>query len=159
MSIRRYPITPAGHNALKTEVRRLIEIERPNIVKAIEIARAHGDLSENAEYDYAKDRQGMIEATIRDLEAKLSLAEVIDPSTMEGDVVRFGATVKLEDVDTDEELEYQIVGGFEADVSQGKISIEAPIGRALIGKEVDDEIVIKVPKGARTVLITDVEYK
>ncbi len=159
MSIRRYPITPAGHNALKTEVRRLIEIERPNIVKAIEIARAHGDLSENAEYDYAKDRQGMIEATIRDLEAKLCLAEVIDPSTMEGDVVRFGATVKLEDVDTDEELEYQIVGGFEADVSQGKISIEAPIGRALIGKEVDDEIVIKVPKGARTVLITDVEYK
>ncbi len=159
MSIRRYPITPAGHNALKTEVRRLIEIERPNIVKAIEIARAHGDLSENAEYDYAKDRQGMIEATIRDLEAKLSLAEVIDPSTMEGDVVRFGATVKLEDVDTDEELEYQIVGGSEADVSQGKISIEAPIGRALIGKEVDDEIVIKVPKGARTVLITDVEYK
>lgn len=145
--------------ALKAELRRLIEVERPYIVKAIEIARAHGDLSENAEYDYAKDRQGMIEATIRDLDAKLSLAEVIDPATLEGDVVRFGATVTLEDVDTDEALVYQIVGGFEADVSKGKISIEAPIGRALIGKEVDDEVIIKVPKGARTVLITDVEYK
>ena len=145
--------------ALKAELRRLIEVERPYIVKAIEIARAHGDLSENAEYDYAKDRQGMIEATIRDLDAKLSLAEVIDPATLEGDVVLFGATVTLEDVDTDEALVYQIVGGFEADVSKGKISIEAPIGRALIGKEVDDEVIIKVPKGARTVLITDVEYK
>ncbi len=145
--------------ALKAELRRLIEVERPYIVKAIEIARAHGDLSENAEYDYAKDRQGMIEATIRDLDAKLSLAEVIDPATLEGDVVRFGATVTLEDVDTDEALVYQIVGGFEADVSKGKISIEAPIGRALIGKEVDNEGISKVPKGARTVRTTDVEDK
>ena len=159
MSIRRYPITPAGHADLKAELRRLIEVERPYIVKAIEIARAHGDLSENAEYDYAKDRQGMIEATIRDLDAKLSLAEVIDPSKLEGDVVRFGAPVSLEDVDTDEQLTYQIVGGFESDVSLGKISFEAPIGRALIGKEVDDEVIIKVPKGSRPVLITDVQYK
>ncbi len=157
--MRRYPITPTGHEALKKEVRRLIEVERPAIVKAIEVARAHGDLSENAEYDYAKDKQGMIEAQIRDLEAKLSMAEVIDPSTMDGDVVRFGATVSLEDVDTDEELTYQIVGGFEADVAVGKISIESPIGRALIGKETDDEVVIRVPKGNRTVVITDVEYK
>jgi len=157
--VRRYPITPAGHQALKTELRRLIEIERPAIIKAIELARAHGDLSENAEYDYAKDRQGMIEATIRDLDAKMSLAEVIDPTTLTGDRVRFGATVVLEDIDTEETLQYQIVGGFEADVSQGKISIEAPIGRALIGKELDDEVIIKVPKGSRTVVITDVQYK
>jgi transcription elongation factor GreA len=157
--VRRYPITPAGHAALKKRIRQLIEVERPAIVLAIEIARAHGDLSENAEYDTAKDKQGMIEAVLRDLKAKFSLAEVIDPSTMEGDVVRFGATVSLEDVDTAEELVYQIVGGVEADLNLGKLSIESPIGRALIGKEVDDEVVINVPKGRRTVLITGVEYK
>lgn len=157
--MKRYPITPAGHTALKARVRYLYEVERPAVVKAIEVARAHGDLSENAEYDYAKDKQGMIEATLRDLEAKLSLAEVIDPTSLAGDRVMFGATVTLEDVDTDEELTYQLVGGFEADVSQGRISIESPIGRALLGKEVDDEVVINVPKGRRTVLIAAVAYK
>jgi len=157
--LKRYPITPAGHIALKAEVRRLVEVERPAIVKAIEVARAHGDLSENAEYDYAKDKQGMIEAMIRDLEAKLSMAEVIDPSQLEGDRVMFGARVSLEDVDTDESLTYQLVGGFESDVSKGKISIESPIGRALLGKEIDDEVIIRVPKGDRTVVITDVVYE
>ncbi len=157
--MRRYPITPTGHTAMKEELRRLIEVERPDVVRAIEVARAHGDLSENAEYDYAKDRQGMIEAKIRDLDAKLGLAEVIDPSALTGDRVKFGATVSLEDVDTEEDLVYQLVGTFEADVAEGRISVESPIGRALMGKELDDEVVIKVPRGTRTVVITDVQFK
>lgn len=157
--MRRYPITPAGKEKLKKELRHLIEVERPAVVLAIEVARAHGDLSENAEYDYAKDKQGMIEAKIRDLEAKLGMAEVIDPTTLSGDKVMFGATVSLEDVDTEEELQYQLLGTFEADLKAGIISVESPIGRALLGKEIDDEITINVPRGKRTVLITDVEYK
>ncbi len=157
--MRTYPITPAGHAAMKTELRRLIEVERPAIVKAIEEARAHGDLSENAEYDYAKDKQGMIEAKIRDLDAKVSMAQVIDPTTLQGERIMFGATVQLEDVDTDEELVYQLVGTFEADIKRGRISVESPIGRALMGKEVDDEVVIRVPKGKRTVVVTDVAYR
>ena len=144
---------------MKAALKQLIEVDRPENVRAIEEARAHGDLSENAEYDYAKDQQGMIDAKIRDLEGRLALAEVIDPTTLSGDRVMFGATVSLEDVDTDEELTYQIVGTYEADIKLGKISVESPIGRALMGKETDDEVVIKVPKGKRTVLITDVEYK
>ena len=157
--MRRYPVTPEGYEAMKAALRRLIEVERPENVRAIEEARAHGDLSENAEYDYAKDQQGMIDAKIRDIEGRLALAEVIDPSTLDGDRIMFGATVSLEDVDTDEELTYQLVGTFEADIKQSKISVESPIGRALMGKETDDEIVIQVPKGKRTVVITDVEYK
>lgn len=157
--MRRYPITPAGKERLKKELRHLIEVERPAVVLAIEVARAHGDLSENAEYDYAKDKQGMIEAKIRDLDAKLGMAEVIDPSNLSGDRVMFGATVTLEDVDTEEELKYQLLGTFEADLKQGIISVESPIGKALLGKEVDDEVTIRVPRGNRTVLITDVEYK
>ena len=157
--LQRYPVTPAGHVRLKKELRHLIEVERPAVVLAIELARAHGDLSENAEYDYAKDKQGMIEAKIRDMEAKLGMAEVIDPTTLSGDRVMFGATVSLEDVDTDETLQYQLLGSFEADLKLGIISVESPIGRALLGKEVDDEVIIRVPRGNRTVLITDVQYK
>ncbi len=157
--MQRYPVTPEGHERLKKELRYLIEVERPAVVLAIEEARAHGDLSENAEYDYAKDKQGMIEAKIRDLDSKLGLAEVIDPTELKGGKVMFGATVALEDIDTGEELEYQLVGSFEADLKVGRISIESPIGRALMGKEVDDEISIQVPKGSRTVMITGVEYK
>ena len=157
--MQRFPVTPDGHLAMKAALKQLIEVDRPENVRAIEEARAHGDLSENAEYDYAKDQQGMIDAKIRDLEGRLALAEVIDPTTLSGDRVMFGATVSLEDVDTDEELTYQIVGTYEADIKLGKISVESPIGRALMGKETDDEVVIKVPKGKRTVLITDVEYK
>ena len=157
--MRKYPTTPQGHQKLRAELRRFIEEERPAVVKAIEVARAHGDLSENSEYDDAKHRQGMIEAKIRDMEAKLGLAEVIDPSTLSGERVMFGATVSVEDVDSGEELTYQIVGGEEADLKIGRISVEAPIGRALLGKEVDDEVVIQVPKGQRTLLINGVEYK
>ena len=157
--MQRYPVTPAGHIRLKKELRHLIEVERPAVVLAIEEARAHGDLSENAEYDYAKDKQGMIEARIRDLDAKMGMAEVIDPKRLKGDRVMFGATVSLEDVDSGEQLVYQLVGSFEADLKVGRISIESPIGRALMGKEEDDEITIKVPKGSRSVVITGIEYK
>ncbi len=157
--MRKYPMTPQGHQKLRAELRRHIEEDRPAVVKAIEVARAHGDLSENSEYDDAKHRQGMIEAKIRDMEAKLALAEVIDPTTLSGDRVMFGATVSVEDVDSGEELTYQLVGGEEADLKVGRISVEAPIGRALLGKEVDDEVVIQVPKGQRTLVINGVEYK
>ena len=157
--MRRYPITPAGKARLFKELRHLIEVERGACILAIEVARAHGDLSENAEYDYAKDKQGMVEAKIRDMAAKYGMAEGIDPLTLSGDKVMFGATVSLEDVDTDEVLQYQLLGSFEADLKLGIISVESPIGRALLGKEVDDEVVITVPRGNRTVLITRVEYK
>ena len=157
--MRRYPITPAGKQKMFKELRHLIEVERGAAILAIEVARAHGDLSENAEYDYAKDKQGMVEAKIRDMEAKYGMAEVIDPTTLSGDKVMFGATVTLEDVDTNEVLQYQLLGSFEADLKLGIISVESPIGRALLGKEVDDEVGIVVPRGSRTVLITNVEYK
>ena len=157
--MRKYPMTPEGHARLKKTLRHMIEVERPAAVKAIEVARAHGDLSENSEYDDAKDKQGLLEAKIRDLDAKLGLAEVIDPSTLSGDRVMFGAHVTVEDVDTDEVLTYQLVGGEEADIKLGRISVEAPIGRSLLGKEVDDEVNIQVPKGRRTLVITEVEYK
>lgn len=157
--MRTYPITPKGLEAMKGELRRLLEEERPAAVKAIEEARGHGDLSENAEYDTAKDRQGMIEAKIRDLDAKLAMAQVIDPATLQGGRVMFGAVVHLEDVDTSEEYVYQLVGTFEADVKAGRISVESPIGKALMGKEVDDEVVIPVPRGKRTVVVTDVVYR
>ena len=151
-------MTPTGHATMKATLRQLIEVERPAVVKAIEVARAHGDLSENAEYDYAKHQQGIIEARIRDFEAKLSSSEVIDPKSLSGDRVMFGATVRLEDVDTDEHLTYQLVGTEEADLKQGKISVESPIGRALLGKSEDDEVIIKVPKGRRTVVVLGIQY-
>ncbi len=157
--MQRYPITPEGQIKFRKLLRNLIEVERPAAVLAIEVARAHGDLSENAEYDYAKDKQGMIEAKIRDLEAKLSMAEVIDPRALAGDKVMFGATVTMEDLDTEEVLSYQLLGTIEADIKQNIISIESPIGRALLGKEVDDEVTIKVPRGTRVVEITKIEYK
>tara|TARA_Y100001968_G_scaffold212567_1_gene195713 strand:+ start:672 stop:1187 length:516 start_codon:yes stop_codon:yes gene_type:complete len=157
--VRKYPMTPEGHAKLQATLKNLIEVERPAAVKAIEVARAHGDLSENSEYDDAKERQGLIEARIRDYEAKLGLAQVIDPSTLSGDKVMFGAHVTMEDVDTDEELTYQLVGGEESDLKLGRVSVESPIGKALMGREVDDEVVFNVPRGRRTVVITEVEYK
>ena len=157
--MQRYPITPEGQQKYRAQLRHMIEVERPAAVLAIEVARAHGDLSENAEYDYAKDKQGMIEAKIRDLEAKLSMAEVIDPAKLAGDKVTFGATVTMEDLDTEEVLQYKLLGSIEADIKENIISIESPIGRALLGKEVDDEVTIKVPRGTRVVEITKIEYK
>ena len=123
--MQKFPMTVQGHAALETELKHLKSVERPEIINAISVARDHGDLSENAEYHAAKEKQGFIEGRIKELEAKLALAQVIDPTTMSGDVVRFGATVKIVNEDTDEESTYQIVGEDEANVKDGKISITA----------------------------------
>lgn len=153
------PMTVAGSKALQEELQRLKSVERPRIIKAIAEARAHGDLSENAEYHAAKEEQGFIEARIRDVESKLASAQVIDPTTLntEGRVV-FGATLKLYDENADAEVRYQIVGDDEADIEAGKISINSPIARGLIGKEEGDEVEVKVPDGIRRYEILSVEY-
>ena len=153
-------MTPAGQARLREELSRLKEVERPKISRDIGVAREHGDLKENAEYHAAKERQGFIEGRIKDLEAALSRAEVIDPKQLSGSRVRFGATVKLSNADTDEEITYQIVGPFEADLAQGTISITAPLARALVGKEEGDEVIVKTPGGPqRTYEILEVAYK
>jgi len=155
--VEKVPMTPQGAQKLREELIRLRE-ERPRIARDIETAREHGDLSENAEYHAAKERQGMIEARIKDIEDKLSRAEVIDPSRLSGPRIRFGATVELLNIDTDEEVRYRIVGAEEADLAQGTISVSAPLARALIGKEVGDEISVTLPAGLRKFEITSVEY-
>jgi transcription elongation factor GreA len=154
----KYPTTPQGAQKLRDELHRLKE-ERPKISREIGIARDHGDLSENAEYHAAKDRQGMIEARIKDIEDKLSRAEVIDPSTLSGDRVRFGANVALANLDTDEEVTYRLVGADEADIDQGSISVSSPLARALIGKEVGDEVTVVLPAGKRRYEIVRVEFR
>jgi len=159
MPMERVPMTTAGYASLEAELQRLKGEERPRIIQAIAEARAHGDLSENAEYHAAKEAQGMNEAKVAELEDKLSRADVVEPSTMSGDVVKFGATVKLVDEDTDEEVVYQIVGDFEANLKDGKISISSPISRALIGKEVGDSVEVTTPKGARSFEILKLEWK
>jgi transcription elongation factor GreA len=150
-------MTPAGAQKLKAELKRLKE-ERPRIARDIEVAREHGDLSENAEYHAAKDRQGMIEAMIKDVEDKLSRAEVIDPSKLSGDRVKFGANVTLTNLDTDEEAKYQIVGADEADIDRGMISVSSPLARALIGRSQGDEVTVKLPGGVRRYEVSGVEY-
>jgi transcription elongation factor GreA len=152
------PMTPGGAQKLKDELARLKE-ERPKISREIGIAREHGDLSENAEYHAAKERQGLVEARIKDIEDKLSRAEVIDPTKLSGDRVRFGATVKLTNLDTDEETKYQIVGADEADINQGLISVSAPLARALIGKSIGDEVVVQLPAGTRRYEIGDIDFR
>jgi transcription elongation factor GreA len=153
------PMTPAGHQHLREELQRLKDVERPRISKAIGVARDHGDLRENAEYHAAKEEQGMVEARIRDYEAALSRAEVIDPSKLTGPRVKFGARVKLVNSDTDEEVLYQIVGPYETDLSKGMISISAPLARALVGKEEGDEVTIQRPDGTKRVYeILEVSY-
>lgn len=155
--VEKVPMTPRGAEKLKEELARLKE-ERPKISREIGVAREHGDLSENAEYHAAKERQGLVEARIKDLEDKLSRSEVIDPSSLSGDKVRFGATVTLLNVETEEESTYQIAGADEADLNQGTISISAPLARALIGKEAGDEIKVQLPGGARHYEIVGVEF-
>jgi transcription elongation factor GreA len=152
------PMTPGGAQKLREELTRLKE-ERPKISREIGIAREHGDLSENAEYHAAKERQGLVEARIKDIEDKLSRAEVIDPSKLSGDRVRFGAKVTLTNLDTDEESKYRIVGADEADVDQGLISVTAPLARALIGKTIGDEVVVNLPAGKRRYEIGGVEFQ
>ncbi len=152
------PMTVGGHKRLVEELQRLKTIERPRISKAIEIARAHGDLSENAEYDAAKQEQGLMEARVRDIESKLATAQVIDISTLHGDRVLFGATVKVRDADSDEEKTFMIVGADEADAKNGLISYESPIARALIGKKVDDLVQVKLPGGEKGYEVLSIEF-
>ena len=155
----REPMTPSGYDALKEELKRLKTVERPQTSKEIEEARAHGDLKENAEYHAAREKQSFIEGRITEIESKLALAEVIDPSTLSGDRVMFGATVTLLDVESDEETTYQIVGHDEADVKAQRISVNAPLARLCLGKHEGDEVTLRRPKsGDRTYEITKVEY-
>ena len=151
-------MTPQGAQKLRDELARLKE-ERPKISREIGIAREHGDLKENAEYHAAKDRQGMVEARIKDIEDKLARAEIIDPTKLSGDRVRFGATVKVTNLDTDEETSYQIVGADEADINAGTISVSAPLARALIGKSIGDEVVINLPAGKRRYEIAEIDFR
>ena len=152
------PMTAVGYTAMMDEIKHLKTVERPRIIEQIEEARAHGDLSENAEYHAAKERQGWIEARVLDLEDKLSRADVIDISKLSGDSVKFGATVTVVDEDTEDEAEYQIVGEFEADVKSGKISITSPIARAPIGKHKGDSVEVMTPGGGKSYEIIRVRF-
>lgn len=155
-SVEKLPMLAEGYERLTAELKALRE-ERPRIVDAIEEARAHGDLSENAEYHAAKERQGQVEATIADLEDKMSRAQIIDPTTLSGDKVIFGATVSLLDED-DKPVKYQIVGTYEADAKAGRISYNSPLGKALIGRKVNDEIEVTVPSGDKFYLVDKIEF-
>ena len=150
------PMLAEGYEKLTADLK-ILRAERPKIVDAIEEARAHGDLSENAEYHAAKERQGQVEAQIADLEDKVSRAQIIDPTTLSGDKVIFGATVTLLDED-DKPVKYQIVGQTEADASKGRISYNSPIGRALIGKQIDEEVEVTVPSGDKFYLVDKIEF-
>lgn len=153
------PMTASGKIKLELELKNLLHVERPAVIKAIEEARAQGDISENAEYDAAKERQAMIEGRIAELQGKIAMAEVINPSEIKSDRVVFGATVCILDVEEDQKFTYQIVGGDEADVKSGKISILSPLARALIGKKVGETVVVQSPKGDRDYEIVSFEFK
>jgi len=155
-SIEKLPMLAEGYERITAELKALRE-ERPRIVEAIEEARAHGDLSENAEYHAAKERQGQVEASIGDLEDRVSRAQIIDPATLSGDRIVFGATVTLLD-DDDKPVKYQIVGPYEADAKIGRISYNSPLGKALIGRRADDEIEVTVPSGDRSYLVQKIEF-
>jgi len=158
--MQRNPITPEGHARLEKELRHAKAVLRPQAVKAIEEARAHGDLSENAEYDAAKDRQGLLEARIVNLETMLATAEIIDVSCFSpSDRVIFGTTVTLCNLSTDEEVRYRVVSDYESDVKKGMISYASPLGRAVIGKEVGEEVKLIAPAGERLYEIVDVDYE
>ncbi len=153
------PLTVAGAKRLNEELHNLKTVERPDVIDAIATARAHGDLSENAEYDAARERQGFVEGRIKELEAALSTANVIDPIALEaGDRIVFGATVELEDLDSGEQLKYQIVGDVESDIRLNLISISSPVARALIGKHEGEEVTVRVPSGEREFEILSVKY-
>jgi transcription elongation factor GreA len=150
MGLQRRPISHEGHQKLMEEIDRLVRVERPQVIKEIEVALGHGDLSENAEYTYAKEKQGLIEARLRGLQERLAACEIIDldnrPPT---DRIVFGCSVTIEDVDTNEQKSYRLLGQDEADISRGIISIDSPLGRALIGKEVNDVVEVKTPNGLK----------
>ena len=153
------PMTAEGHSAMMEEVKHLKTVERPRIIKAIEEARSHGDLSENAEYHAAKEQQGWTEARVAELEDKLSRAEIIDISKLSGDTVMFGAKVTLIDEETEDKTVYQIVGEFEADVKKGKISVSSPIARAIIGKKKGDSVEVNTPGGGKSYEIAKVSWR
>jgi transcription elongation factor GreA len=153
------PMTAEGYRVLDDQLKQLKSVERPSVISAISEAREHGDLSENAEYHAAKERQGWIEGQIADIEDKISRAQVIDVSKLSGDQVMFGATVTVVDEDTEEESRYQIVGEHEADVKAGKVSVASPIARSLISKEVGDVVEVNTPGGVKAYEILKVEWK
>lgn len=155
--VEKVPMTAGGHTSLEEELKNLKHVKRPAVIKAIEEARAHGDLSENAEYHAAKEQQGMIEGRIQMIEDKLSRAEVIDPKDLSGDRVVFASTVTIADEDNAEST-YKIVGVDEADVASGKISFSSPIGRALIGRNIGDEVEVKTPRGETYYEIVKIEF-
>lgn len=159
MSTDKMPMTVHGKGLLETELKRLLHEERPSVIRAIEEARAQGDISENAEYESAKERQAMIEGRIADIQGKLATAEVVDPSEIKSDRVVFGATVTISDLEEDEEVTYQIVGSDEADVKAGKISVMSPIARALIGKKAGEVVVVQSPKGEKEYEVLSLKFQ
>ena len=152
------PMTSEGYSKLQDELKKLISEDRPNIIEAIAEARGHGDLSENAEYQYAKEQQSLIEGRISDLESTISRAEVIDIKSMTGEDIKFGATIEIEDDDTGKKHKYQIVGEYESDIENKKLSIISPLARGLIGKSKDDNVEINSPKGMKSYTIISVKY-
>lgn len=154
----KFPLTKQGFAELEAELKHLKAVERPNIIAAIAEARSHGDLSENAEYSAAKEKQSFIEGRIQDLEAVTSRAQIIDPAQSKCDVIRFGATVMVADDDTGNEQKYQIVGDYEADINRNKISLSSPLAKALIGKEVGDTAEFAAPGGKKSFEIIEIEY-
>lgn len=156
--MQKVPVTMGGYTRMQEELKTLKTVERPAVIEAIAEAREHGDLSENAEYHAARERQSFIEGRVLELEDQISRAEVIDPTKLDGDTVKFGATVLVVDEDTDEEACYQIVGEYEADISQNLLSISAPLARALIGKSVGDSVEVNTPKGHKAYEILDIKF-
>ena len=157
--MKRVPMTPEGHQKLQEELQRLIKVDRPKNIKDIAEARAHGDLSENAEYHAAKEKQSFLEGRIQELKTKLALADVIDPAKISQSRVAFGAKVTVIDLDTDEKKTFQLVGAEEADVKSGKISISSPVGRALLNKDVGDTVTIKVPAKTLEYEILEISFE
>ena len=154
--MKQIPMTPRGYETLKTELDQLKQVERPRNIQAIEEARAHGDLSENAEFDAAKERQSFLEGRINELEYKLANVDIIDPDSLSKDKAVFGATVVLENIDTGEEVKYQLVGPEESSINDGRISVTSPLGSAILGKTLGDEIAIQAPGGKRNYELIDI---
>ena len=154
----RLPITREGYDRLRAELKRLEQEERPKVIQAISEAREHGDISENAEYEAAKEKQAMLEGKINDLHYKLSQCEIVEVAQGSAERVTFGSTVELEDLDTGEEVQYRLVGPYEADLAQGTISVTSPIGKALIGKEAGDDVKVQTPGGIKNLEILDIRY-
>ena len=152
------PMTANGYDNLQKELKKLLNEDRPNIIEAIAEARSHGDLSENAEYQYAKEQQSLIEGKIADLESAVSRSEVIDVKSLQGDDIKFGATVEIEDDDTGELVTYQIVGEYESDIKNNRLSVNSPLARGLINKAVEDVVEINSPKGQKSYTIKSVKY-